>query len=56
MARVHMVLPWPRMSTSVVFGMPREAIALGAAQAVLPLEQIGPQIVQILGEGARGTV
>jgi two-component system chemotaxis response regulator CheB len=41
-------------STSVVFGMPREAIALGAAQAVLPLDQIGPQIVQILG-GARRT-
>ena len=42
-------------ATSVVFGMPREAIALGAAQAVLPLDQIGPQIVQILGDGARCT-
>ncbi len=41
--------------TSVVFGMPREAIALGAAQAVLPLEQIGPQIVQFsaTARGAR---
>jgi two-component system, chemotaxis family, protein-glutamate methylesterase/glutaminase len=41
--------------TSVVFGMPREAIALGAAQAVLPLDQIGPQIAQILGDCAGGT-
>jgi len=28
-------------ATCVVFGMPKEAIALGAAQAVLPLESIG---------------
>jgi two-component system chemotaxis response regulator CheB len=41
--------------TSVVFGMPREAIELGAAQVVLPLDQIGPQIVQIVGDGARRT-
>ena len=33
-------------TTSVVFGMPREAIALGAAQAVLPLPQIAPAIVR----------
>jgi two-component system chemotaxis response regulator CheB len=31
-------------STSVVFGMPREAIALGAAQQVLPLEKIAPAL------------
>jgi len=30
--------------TCVVFGMPREAIALGAAQRVLPLEHIAPAI------------
>jgi len=29
-------------STSVVFGMPREAILLGAAEQVVPLEQVGP--------------
>ena len=29
-------------STSVVFGMPREAIQLGAAELVLPLEKIAP--------------
>lgn len=33
-------------SSCVVFGMPNEAIKLGAADAVLPLEQIGPWIVE----------
>lgn len=37
-------------STSVIYGMPREAVLLNAARMVLPLEQIGAQIVQILGE------
>ncbi len=37
--------------TSVVFGMPREAILLGAAQKVLPL----PQIAQALSALAKGT-
>ena len=32
--------------TCVVFGMPREAIALGAAEQVLPLEEIGPALVR----------
>lgn len=32
-------------ATSVVFGMPREAIAQGAADEVLPLPQIGPAIL-----------
>jgi two-component system, chemotaxis family, protein-glutamate methylesterase/glutaminase len=35
-------------STSVVYGMPREAVLLDAAQMVLPLDQIGPQIVRLL--------
>lgn len=30
--------------TCVVYGMPREAVALGAAQAILPLDQIGPRL------------
>jgi two-component system chemotaxis response regulator CheB len=38
-------------STSVIYGMPREAVLLNAAQSVLPLEQIGPQIVKLLGDG-----
>jgi two-component system chemotaxis response regulator CheB len=40
-------------NTSVVYGMPREAALLDAAQAVLPLDQIGPQIVRLLGDGER---
>jgi two-component system, chemotaxis family, protein-glutamate methylesterase/glutaminase len=33
-------------ASSVVFGMPREAIALGAAEKVLPLDRLAAQIVQ----------
>lgn len=33
-------------ATSVVFGMPGEAIALGAAEKVLPLDQIAGQLVK----------
>jgi two-component system chemotaxis response regulator CheB len=40
-------------ATSVVYGMPREAVLLDAAQLVLPLDQIGPQIVQLLGDKRR---
>jgi two-component system, chemotaxis family, protein-glutamate methylesterase/glutaminase len=40
-------------STSVVYGMPREAVLLDAAQWVLPLDQIGPQILQLLGDSER---
>ncbi len=39
-------------ATSVVFGMPREAIRLGAAEQVLPLEQIAPALAEL----ARGVV
>ena len=31
-------------ATCVVFGMPKEAIALGAVEEVLPLEQIGARL------------
>lgn len=37
-------------STCVVFGMPREAIALGGAERVLPLPEIGPALVEIVRE------
>jgi len=41
-------------STSIIYGMPREAALLGAAQLILPLHQIGPQIVQrLMGSDAR---
>ena len=33
--------------TSKAFGMPRSAIATGAVDAVLPLEQIGPALVKL---------
>ena len=32
-------------ATSVIYGMPREAVQLGAAQEVLPLDRIGPALV-----------
>jgi two-component system, chemotaxis family, protein-glutamate methylesterase/glutaminase len=35
-------------STCVVFGMPKEAIRLGAVDEVLPLESIGPALLQVL--------
>jgi two-component system, chemotaxis family, protein-glutamate methylesterase/glutaminase len=35
-------------STSIVFGMPKEAIALGAATRVLPLDSVGPGILDLL--------
>ena len=34
-------------SSCVVFGMPREAIALGAAEYVLPLSEIGGAILAL---------
>jgi two-component system chemotaxis response regulator CheB len=35
-------------STSVVYGMPREAALLDAAQMILPLDQIGAKIAVLL--------
>jgi two-component system chemotaxis response regulator CheB len=35
-------------TTSVVFGMPKEAILLGAASRILPLQNIAPGIVDLL--------
>jgi two-component system chemotaxis response regulator CheB len=34
-------------ATSVVFGMPREAILLGAAEQVLPVTEIAPALVSM---------
>ncbi|MBU8894480.1 chemotaxis protein CheB [Corallococcus sp. H22C18031201] len=33
-------------STCVVYGMPREAVQLGAAEEILPVDRIGPTLVQ----------
>jgi two-component system chemotaxis response regulator CheB len=35
-------------ATCVVYGMPREAIAAGAAHEVLPLNQIAPRLIERL--------
>jgi len=35
-------------ASSVVFGMPREAIAKGAVDFVLALEKIGPRVLELL--------
>lgn len=37
-------------STSVVFGMPKAAIEIGAATKILPVTEIGPVIVSMLNE------
>jgi two-component system chemotaxis response regulator CheB len=42
-------------STSVIYGMPREAVLLGAAQHVLRIEEIGPAIASLTRDkSARG--
>lgn len=35
-------------TTSVVFGMPKEAIALGAARYVLPIQKIAPTLLELI--------
>jgi len=40
-------------STSVVWGMPGFVAKAGLADRVLPVEQIGPEIVRIVGAGAK---
>jgi len=36
-------------ATSVIYGMPREAVLLGAAQHVLPIGEIGPAVANFAG-------
>jgi two-component system, chemotaxis family, protein-glutamate methylesterase/glutaminase len=38
-------------ATSVVYGMPREAVRLGAAEVVLPLSEIGPALAALVSAG-----
>jgi two-component system, chemotaxis family, protein-glutamate methylesterase/glutaminase len=42
-------------ASCVVFGMPREAIAVGAAHEVLPLAQIAPRLLEHLRSGGAST-
>jgi two-component system chemotaxis response regulator CheB len=41
-------------ATSVVYGMPREAALLGAAEQVLPLDQIAAALTKLAGGGVSG--
>ena len=43
-------------ATSVVYGMPREAVLLGAAESVLPLSEIAPALVALAAQGDRHRV
>jgi two-component system chemotaxis response regulator CheB len=38
-------------ATSVIYGMPREAALLGAAQRILPLHEIGPAMARAMTKG-----
>ncbi len=40
-------------ASCVVYGMPREAVLLGAAECVLPLAEIGPALAALVGRSAR---
>jgi len=42
-------------ATSVVFGMPREAIALGAAMHILPLSEMAPRLELLFKKGGAST-
>jgi two-component system, chemotaxis family, protein-glutamate methylesterase/glutaminase len=42
-------------ASSVVYGMPREAFALGAVACVLPLKEIGPRLAALQGSFAEVT-
>lgn len=42
-------------ATSVVYGMPREAVLLGAAERVLPIGQIGPSLAGLTGPRSRSS-
>jgi two-component system chemotaxis response regulator CheB len=41
--------------TSVVFGMPGQAIKLGAAERVLPLERVSSEIICLVSEVCAGS-
>lgn len=41
-------------ATSVVFGMPQEAIRIGAAERILAIDQIAPALTALAGCAVRG--
>jgi len=40
-------------ATSVIYGMPREAALLGAAERILPLSEIGPMLTRLVTKGVK---
>jgi two-component system chemotaxis response regulator CheB len=40
-------------ATSIIFGMPGEAVRLGAAERVLPLPAIAPALAELVSGGRR---
>jgi two-component system chemotaxis response regulator CheB len=40
-------------ATSVVFGMPREAIERGAAKQISPITEVAPKVVDIVNRQAK---
>jgi len=40
-------------ATSVIYGMPREAALLGAAERILPLDEIGAAMARMVGKGGK---
>jgi two-component system, chemotaxis family, protein-glutamate methylesterase/glutaminase len=40
-------------ATSVIYGMPREAAILGAAERILPLAEIGPALTRAVAKGGK---
>ncbi len=38
-------------ASSIIFGMPKEAIALGAAQYILSINDISPMLLNYIGKG-----
>jgi len=40
-------------TTSVIYGMPREAALLGAAERILPLSEIGPAVARVAARGGK---
>lgn len=41
-------------TTSVIFGMPGEAVRLGAARHVLPIQEVAPTLRSLVGDAATG--
>ena len=54
MRKAHAATVGQDESSSIVYGMPRAAFELGAVATQLPLERIGPEIMKLARQPARG--